>query len=163
MCSRHAIFFHSILCLFWMLERINFQLQSILLWKYASKYLLHISLSNVFQGIILKKIFLPLREKKKSSGQHLGNIWQLGRKLSFCMRYVKINAWNEDFTSVFFSGILINATDFKKNYQNKLLPSSMAWATPIIQVLINVFLLLFLLQIERHEVLLLHISFGRSP
>lgn len=52
---------------------------------------------------------------------------------------------------------------FKKNYQNKLLPSSMAWATPIIQVLTNVFLLLFLLQIERHEVLLLHISFGRSP
>lgn len=63
----------------------------------------------------------------------------------------------------FFSGILINATDLKKNYQNKLLPPSMAWATPIIQVLINVFLLLFLLQIERHEVLLLHISFGRSP
>lgn len=110
-----------------------------------------------------EKDFLAFEGKKKSSGQHLGNIWQLGRKLSFCMRYVKINAWNEDFTSVFFSGILINATDFKKNYQNKLLPSSMAWATPIIQVLINVFLLLFLLQIERHEVLLLHISFGRSP
>lgn len=110
-----------------------------------------------------EKDFLAFEGKKKSSGQHLGNIWQLGRKLSFCMRYVKINGWNEDFTSVFFSGILINATDLKKNYQNKLLPSSMAWATPIIQVLINVFLLLFLLQIERHEVLLLHISFGRSP
>lgn len=112
-----------------------------------------------------EKDFLAFEGKKKSSGQHLGNIWQLGRKLSFCINalFIKINAWNEDFTSVFFFRNSHKCYWFKKNYQNKLLPSSMAWATPIIQVLINVFLLLFLLQIERHEVLLLHISFGRSP
>ena len=58
----------------------------------------------------------------KSTAQHLENTQTQGSKLPLHVRYVKINAWMEDFTFMFPGG-LINVSNKKINYENALFPS----------------------------------------